>query len=150
MAKSEAMKQRFAEDGPGPRPTERNDMQRWLALLGGLGFAVAIFAAALAGAQEAERVAQAGDPEPPVAASSPPAEPDPDEPDPAAEPKPRVGREIEEYRMLDAPGGVQTSTQRSFQVSIAGDAEAAARLAVDIFDAVYDLPADSPLVVEEV
>jgi len=71
------MTKRFTEDRPLPLSTERSDRQHWFALLGGLGVAVAIFAAALAGAEEAERIAQVGDPEPRVAA------PDPDEPDPA-------------------------------------------------------------------
>ncbi len=58
-------------------------MQSRLALLIGLGFALAISAAPLARAEEPEQVAQAG-------ASDPrPAAPDPDaEPDPAAEPDP--------------------------------------------------------------
>ena len=58
------MKKRFTEDGSGPLPSDRNDTQSGLALLSGLGFAVAILAAALAGAQEPERVA----PKPPASA----------------------------------------------------------------------------------
>ena len=63
--------------------SSQNDRQRWLACLIGLGFAVAILAAPLAGAEEPEQVAQTGDPEPQAVAPDPPAEPDP-----AAEAKP--------------------------------------------------------------
>lgn len=61
----------------------------------------------------------------------------------------RMGQEIREYRLLDAPGGRETSTQRSFQVNVGTDAGGAARLALDVFDHVYGVPADSPLVVEQ-
>jgi len=91
------MKKRFTEDGPGLLSTGRNDTQSWLAIPSGLGFAVAILAAALAGAEEPERVAQAGDSEPPAAASDPPAEPDT-----AAKEKPRARAGIEEIIVLGA------------------------------------------------
>jgi len=81
------MKNRFTQAGQGPVPTERNDAQRGLALHGALAFAVAILAAALAGAEEPQRVAQAKDPEPPPATSDSAAEPDPVESDPT-EPDP--------------------------------------------------------------
>ena len=74
------MKNRFTQEGQEPVPTERDDAQSGLALLSGLAFAVAILAAASAGAEEPERVAQAGDSETPAGASDPAAEPDPAEP----------------------------------------------------------------------
>ncbi len=99
------MKKRFTEDGPEPLSTERNHAQRWLALRGGLGFAVAIFVAALAGAEEPERVAQAEDPQPPTVASDSTAEPDP-----IAKREPSARREIEEIIVL----GAESEATRDF------------------------------------
>jgi outer membrane receptor protein involved in Fe transport len=70
------MKNRFTDDGPGPLPTERNGAQRCLALLVGVGFALAILSAAPAGAEEPARVAQAGEADPRAAEPEPPAEPE--------------------------------------------------------------------------
>ena len=56
---------------------------------------------------------------------------------------------VEEYQMLDAPGGQYAATQRSFQLNLADNVETAARLTMDIFDSVYRVPSDSMLVVEE-
>ena len=50
------MKNRFTEAAQGPPSSGRNDARRWFAVLGGLGFAIAIFAAALAAAEEPERI----------------------------------------------------------------------------------------------
>ena len=65
------MKNRFTEAAQGPLSSGRNDTRRSFSLLGGLSLAVAIFAAALAAAEEPERIAQAGDPDPLAAASDP-------------------------------------------------------------------------------
>ena len=61
----------------------------------------------------------------------------------------RLGREIQEYQLLDAPDGSPASRQRSFQVAFAGDAETATRLAMEVFQTVYQVPHDVELVVEE-
>jgi len=70
------MKNRFMAEGPRPLPTEYNGTQSSLAPLIGLGIAVAIFAAALAGAEEPEPVVPAGDPESQEAPSDPSTEPE--------------------------------------------------------------------------
>jgi outer membrane receptor protein involved in Fe transport len=70
------MKNRFMAEGPRPLPAECNGTQSSLAPLIGLGFAVAILAAALAGAEEPEPADSAGDPESQETQSDPPAEPE--------------------------------------------------------------------------
>ena len=72
MAELVGIKQPFTEDGPWPLPTERYGAPNSLALLSGLVFAIAVLAATLAGAEEPQRIAQAGDPELPAAASDSP------------------------------------------------------------------------------
>lgn len=109
-ARSEGMKKRIREDGLGPLSTGGDDTQSWLALPSGLGFAVAILAAALAGAEEPERVAQAGVPESRAAASDPAAEPDsaaeanPAASDPAVEPDPAAPDSAAERESSFRPG----------------------------------------------
>ncbi len=61
----------------------------------------------------------------------------------------QMGREIQEYQLRETPDGPATSTGRSFQVSVGSDAATATRLAVGVFNSVYALSADAPLVVEE-
>ncbi len=70
------MKNRFMVEGPRPLPTECNGTRSSLAPLIGLGFAVAILAAALAEAEEPEPVVPAGDSEPLETPSDPPTEPE--------------------------------------------------------------------------
>jgi hypothetical protein len=62
----------------------------------------------------------------------------------------QFGVELKEYELLDAPGGRPASVGRSFQINIANDVESAARLTLEVFNSIYRLPADSPLVVDEV
>jgi outer membrane receptor protein involved in Fe transport len=136
----DGMKNRFTREGQGPVPTERNDTQRWLALLSGLAFAVAILAAALAGAEEPERVAQAGDPAPPTATSDSAAELDPAEPDPATEPDPAAEREssfrpgIEEIVVLGAESEATRDFGAADSVTGFGAEDLAALGAQDIAD----------------
>jgi outer membrane receptor protein involved in Fe transport len=122
------MKKRFTEDGPRPLSTGRNDAQRWLALLSGLGFAVALLATALARAEEPERVAQAGDPEPPPAAS------DPAEPDPAVKQKSRAKAGIEEIVVLGAESEATEDFETADSVTGFGAEDLAALGAQDIAD----------------
>ncbi len=61
----------------------------------------------------------------------------------------QAGQQLQQYRLQETPGGRETTTQQSFQVNLADDPKSAAKLAMDVFDTVYGLPADSPLVVEE-
>jgi len=70
------MKNRFMVEGPRPLLAECNGTRSSRAPLIGLGFAVAILAAALAGAEEPEPVVPADDSEPLETPSDPPAEPD--------------------------------------------------------------------------
>ncbi len=62
----------------------------------------------------------------------------------------RLGQEMQEYLLLDSPDGSPASRQRSFQVALAGDAQSATRLTMEVFQSVYGLPSDASLVVEEV
>lgn len=61
----------------------------------------------------------------------------------------RLGQQIEEYQVLDAPDGKPASMQRSFQVALAGNIPTATRLAMEVFDTVYQLSPNAELVVEE-
>ncbi len=60
----------------------------------------------------------------------------------------RLGSEIQQYHLLDAPGGIGVATQRSFQLNLAHDVQQAATLVAAVFEAVYRVPADAALVVE--
>jgi outer membrane receptor protein involved in Fe transport len=90
------MTNRFIEEGPWPLSTERNGTRSSIAALMGLGFALAILAAALAAAEEPEPAAPKGDPEPQEAAADLPDDPDPPEMDPGSEWQPALDPEIEE------------------------------------------------------
>lgn len=61
----------------------------------------------------------------------------------------QMGQEIQAYELRETPDGPATSSGRSFQVRVGSDAATAARLAVEVFNSVYSLSADSPLEVEE-
>ena len=139
------MKNRFTEAGQGPLSTGRNDTRRSFSLLGGLGFAVAIFAAALAAAEEPERIAQAGDPELRPAASDPAdsdsAAPDtaanPDttaKPDPAAERESSFRPGIEEIVVLGAESEATRDFGTADSVTGFGAEDLAALGAQDIAD----------------
>jgi len=106
-------------------------MQRWLALLIGLGLAVAMLAAPSAGAEEAEPVAQAEDPEPGAAAPDPPAEPDP-----AATPKPEPPAKagIEEIVVKGAESEAASDFETADSVTGFGAEDLAALGAQDIAD----------------
>jgi outer membrane receptor protein involved in Fe transport len=102
------MKNRFMAEGPRPLPTECNGTQRSLAPLIGLGFAVAILAAAPAAAEEPEPVVPAGDPE------SQEAPPDlPTEPEPGSEWDPSLETDIEEILIF----GSESEATGDFQAA---------------------------------
>jgi outer membrane receptor protein involved in Fe transport len=126
MARSDGMKNRFTEEGLRARPFA---VETWLALLVGLGFAVATLAAPWAGAQEPERVAQAGDPEPGEAASEPPAEPEP-----AAEPERDAKSGIEEIVVRGAESEATSDFEAADSVTGFGAEDLAALGAQDISD----------------
>ncbi len=60
-----------------------------------------------------------------------------------------LGIRAVEYEMFDAPGGKVVGRQRSFQKSLGRDVEAAARIAENVFEYVYEFPANFELVMEE-
>jgi len=110
------MQKPFTDDGPELRSSERNDTQSRLALLGGCSLAVAILAAALAGAEESERgahSAQEGEPRPSATAPDSPDEPGSRELDSTTEPD-SFDPDIEEILIL----GTESEGTRDF-----GDAD---------------------------
>ncbi len=128
------MKNRFTQEGPGPGtlPSEPDDTQSRRALLIGLGVAFAILVAGpLAGAQEPERIAQAGDPEPGAAASDPPAEPDPAA---EAEAKPPARAGIEEIVVRGAESEATSDFEAADSVTGFGAEDLAALGVQDIAD----------------
>jgi hypothetical protein len=61
-----------------------------------------------------------------------------------------LGGQMQEYQLMDAPGGRPAATQLSFQLNLENNVEAATKLTMDIFDSVYRVPRDSSLVLEEI
>ena len=68
----------------------------------------------------------------------------------AAEYFSRLGLDLQEYDLLDQPGGTAVATQRAFQLQLANQRDLATQLALDLFTNVFHLPADFALAVEEV
>ncbi len=60
-----------------------------------------------------------------------------------------LGVSLEEWPLLDKPGGQVAGTQSGFQVELGQDIEKAADLALRIFSEVFRISIDAPLVVEE-
>jgi hypothetical protein len=60
-----------------------------------------------------------------------------------------LGVRVEEYDVFDRPGGRVVGRQRSFQKSLGRDVETAADIAEQIFERVYQFPANFELVVKE-
>jgi len=97
-------------------------MKSRLALLFGLGFAVAMLAAPLAGAEEPEQVAQAEEPEARPAASDPAADPDlPADPDPAEPASP--AKPVQ--KPAAAPSGIEEIVVKGAESEAASDFETA-------------------------
>jgi hypothetical protein len=60
-----------------------------------------------------------------------------------------LGVRAEEYDVYDAPGGKVAGRQRSFQKALGRDVEVATNIATQIFERLYQFPAEFELVVTE-
>ena len=60
-----------------------------------------------------------------------------------------MGVSLQDSEMLDEPGGQVVGRMQMFQVKLEHGADRGARLVLDVFEQVYDLPIDFALVIEE-
>jgi len=134
MPEVDGMKNPCADAGRTPPCNERRELQRWLTPLGGFGIAAAILVAALAGAEEPERIAQAADSEPSVATSDSSAAADPVEPDPSADKDSSFRPGIEEIIVLGAESEGTRDFEAADSVTGFGAEDLAALGAQDIAD----------------
>jgi len=127
------MKHRLTQEQPAAKRSELGASKTWPALVVGLGFAFALLAAPLAGAQAPAEPAQAGDPKTGPAASPPAIEPaDTAEAKPEPTPQPQSG--IEEIVVRGAESEAASDFEAADSVTGFGAEDLAALGVSDISD----------------